>query len=519
MNENAKDASGNGNDGVINGTTNAPDRYNSSNNAVYFNGTSDYIFVPNKNILNPTSGITIAAWVKPRNYIGAGNDPIVNKPYYNHSSPYYQYHLAICGNYGVSPYSFGFNLSIKNQYLGVNSKPIKWIENQWYLVVGTYDGIKMRIYVNGQPGDSLNSPGTIDSYNTDLFIARYGNTGEGTPVTIDDIKIYNRGLSSQEIIKLYESEKPGSINLILSHQGNCSGGKIIFNYTGFNAFDSVLWSFEDGMTSKLNSPSRIFTRPGQYQMSLTGYYHGQKFSQSNQFTITDAPLVRLGNDTTICPGKVIILNAGSTDASFVWNTGLVGNNIPINKPGTYHVTATNACGTSKDTINISYSEFAQVWVTTDTTVCRNLLSKISAKGPSLYQFIWNNSYEGKEFELQPTANQTLDLVVVNEHNCQKSFTTLINVKDCFKEIIIPNVFTPNGDGKNDFWVIDNLDKYPTALVEVFNRWGDVVYRSKGYVTPWDGYFNGKRLSPGCYYYNIILNTGHEAFKGPLMIYQ
>jgi gliding motility-associated-like protein len=113
---------------------------------------------------------------------------------------------------------------------------------------------------------------------------------------------------------------------------------------------------------------------------------------------------------------------------------------------------------------------------------------------------------------------TVNLSVVDSNNCNQAFQTNIKTKDCLEDIIIPNVFTPNGDGKNDFWVIEHLAKYPKASVEVFTRWGELVYKSIGYSDPWDGFYNGVRLSPGCYFYIIILNTGKEAYKGPVMIY-
>ena len=85
---------------------------------------------------------------------------------------------------------------------------------------------------------------------------------------------------------------------------------------------------------------------------------------------------------------------------------------------------------------------------------------------------------------------------------------------------MPNSFTPNGDGINDFWGIDGIGAFPGTKVEVFNRWGQLVHRSLGYTQPWDGNGrSGKPLTPGTYYYVIELNdeslpippeTGHVA---------
>jgi len=80
-------------------------------------------------------------------------------------------------------------------------------------------------------------------------------------------------------------------------------------------------------------------------------------------------------------------------------------------------------------------------------------------------------------------------------------------------------FTPNGDGHNDFWDIDDIIYYPNASVKVFDRWGRVVFSSVGYADNqrWDGKYKGKELPIGTYYYIIELKDGSEPYKGPVTI--
>ncbi len=108
--------------------------------------------------------------------------------------------------------------------------------------------------------------------------------------------------------------------------------------------------------------------------------------------------------------------------------------------------------------------------------------------------------------------------VTTSQLCLKAFNVNIRLGNCRDDIVIPNVFTPNGDGLNDFWVISNINKYPEASIEVFNRWGTVVFRSTESRKIWDGMFNGRKVTPGTYCYSVILNNGLEAFKGPLLIF-
>jgi len=69
----------------------------------------------------------------------------------------------------------------------------------------------------------------------------------------------------------------------------------------------------------------------------------------------------------------------------------------------------------------------------------------------------------------------------------------------------PNTFTPNGDGVNDVWLIPGITDYPGAEVNVYDRWGQRVFRDVGYREPWDGTHNGKAVPTGTYYYDIRLN--------------
>lgn len=99
-------------------------------------------------------------------------------------------------------------------------------------------------------------------------------------------------------------------------------------------------------------------------------------------------------------------------------------------------------------------------------------------------------------------------------------TILINVIPCEDfDPIFPTVITPNGDGKNDLFVIQNLEKiYPNCQMTIFNRWGNVVYESTGYAEPWDGTFKGEKLPMGAYFFKLELNDGQNTVhNGPISI--
>jgi gliding motility-associated-like protein len=86
-------------------------------------------------------------------------------------------------------------------------------------------------------------------------------------------------------------------------------------------------------------------------------------------------------------------------------------------------------------------------------------------------------------------------------------------------LIVFQGFSPNGDGKNDTWIIPGIEKHPNNTVQVFNRWGSLVFEQKGYSNnnPWDGQWNGKELPGGTYFYLIELGNNGERLSGWVVI--
>ena len=98
----------------------------------------------------------------------------------------------------------------------------------------------------------------------------------------------------------------------------------------------------------------------------------------------------------------------------------------------------------------------------------------------------------------------MSLTLTAEGGCSVTGHTLVKV---LRGLEIPNGFSPNGDGINDTWRIRYLDGYPDASIEVYNRGGQIVFRSVGYSKDWDGTYQGKALPIGTYYYIINPKTG------------
>lgn len=137
------------------------------------------------------------------------------------------------------------------------------------------------------------------------------------------------------------------------------------------------------------------------------------------------------------------------------------------------------------------------------------LSLISGETATLTSNSGFENYNWEGENLQETNTQNTEVTLENEgqgyiytvsasiHGCLVTDQVLIQVE---KPITIYNTLTPNGDGINDTWVINGLERFPDAEVRVYSRWGQQVYRTRGY-QPW----SGDDLPEGVYYYVIELN--------------
>ena len=134
-----------------------------------------------------------------------------------------------------------------------------------------------------------------------------------------------------------------------------------------------------------------------------------------------------------------------------------------------------------------------------------------------YAVQWSNGATG--FLIDELPGSTYTVAITDAQSCpyEGVFQVPINPQDCITPVGVPNTFTPNNDGVNDVWVIRHREEYPDIEVSVFNKWGKLVFTSRGYAEPWDGYSGGTAVQSGTYYYTMRLNNGDEPFSGPLTI--
>ncbi|MES2431460.1 MAG: sugar-binding protein [Bacteroidota bacterium] len=116
--------------------------------------------------------------------------------------------------------------------------------------------------------------------------------------------------------------------------------------------------------------------------------------------------------------------------------------------------------------------------------------------------------------VKPTTTIRYYMTVTTEGGCAAYDTVDVILVE---RVFIPNIFSPNGDGIYDKWIIDKIDQYPTAHVKIFNRYGQLLSESVGAIKPWDGTYQGKPVPVGAYYYVIKLKDEEVPIGGSISL--
>ena len=139
---------------------------------------------------------------------------------------------------------------------------------------------------------------------------------------------------------------------------------------------------------------------------------------------------------------------------------------------------------------------------------------VDISGYSWSPAIWISNTSIPMPKVWPSSTQTYFVQATSAKGCKKSVPVTVEV---ISHLYICNAFTPNNDGLNDLWEIKGLDKYPKCIVTIYDRFGELIYKSSGYKVAWDGSFNGKPQPAGIYVYEIDLKDGSKPLKGTVTL--
>ena len=337
--------------------------------------------------------------------------------------------------------------------------------------------------------------------------------------------------------------------------GICNGEAILEVETigGYGPFD-FLWSTGDTDTLAVNVIET--DEPGAAQITVTDVCGNE---QTATITYTTPPeLIIYGEqtDSPLCPGDATVLEAGISTGvgpfTYDWSSGGDGTTETVNFDASQIVTltVTDACGIQDSfDVEVEYPVWDPI-TGNDPEVCLGIqgdLNLTGGVGEADFAGNWVGQYEFYTWQysnydasgnpqdsafvlvddaldslatfIGPSGNfqagltqGDMDIYVIDQCGAEGTFN--VSVIACDTEI--PNVFSPNGDSMNDFFRIPGIEGFPNSKLEIYNRWGNVIYQSNDYGGGWDGRINNEPVADGTYYY-ILRRSDGENFHGGLTI--
>ncbi|MBM3432068.1 MAG: PKD domain-containing protein [Bacteroidetes bacterium] len=303
---------------------------------------------------------------------------------------------------------------------------------------------------------------------------------------------------------------------------------------------TYLWNFGDPVSGPVNTstamnPAHIYTALGPYSVNLQ-VTTGAGCIRDTMLvlnTLHPQPIASFTTDKIdVCIGGAIQFNSTSNGADgtitqWFWD---LDNGTTRNQPnfsytysaiGNYNVShyIVNSfnCRSTTATTSVSVNPYPVADAGPDKLMLEGGQTQLTPVNNNTMPITirWRpSSYLSDPTILSPIARPIDDiyytLYLITDKGCAAQDVVFVKV---LKTPIVPNIFSPNGDGVHDTWVIPYLDSYPGCTVEVVNRYGQLVFRSVGYPTPWDGRINGNPAPVGTYYFVIDPKNGRKRVAG------
>lgn len=289
----------------------------------------------------------------------------------------------------------------------------------------------------------------------------------------------------------------------------CEGETYTLNAAGAGA-DGYIW--QDGTTG------------ASFQVSQAGIYWvtatlGQcEASDTVEVSFIPPPVVSLGSDMVLCEGETLALDASSAGAAdFVWQDGSSSPILQVTQSGEYWVTATAGDCISSDTITVEFVPSPAVELGQDTTLCLGEVLTLQPFVANATELLWQDGQTGPVYQVNETGNYSLQVA----NACGKASDQIrVTMKDCNCHLYLPNVFSPNGDGFNDGFLPYPSCQFTQYRLQLFDRWGGLVFETDDPAKPWEGEQKGKPVNIGTYVYLLEFtfdNGEHGLRAGDVML--
>ncbi len=309
---------------------------------------------------------------------------------------------------------------------------------------------------------------------------------------------------------------------IFSTSNACVNANATFTNTStVTNLDFYLWNFGDGnsnaITTNPGNATHSYSTAGTYSVDLIAVSQaGCRDTSVSSVTINPLPVVSTNNSNT-CLGGSVMLNASTSNGtlpySYQWIPG--GPAVSPSITTTYTVTVTDANGcTDMDMATVEVNPLPVVSITASDTVLHNSGSvTLIANGANNYS--WNTGESINAITV--TQSGTYSVTGTDLNGCVNSDSAKVVAENPDIVSVSGNILTPNGDGFNDEFVINNISEYANCDLTIYNSWNDVVYSVKGYQNNWKGTNTGGNILPSGAYYYIIKCDDKPVLKGNINI--
>ena len=389
----------------------------------------------------------------------------------------------------------------------------------------------------GDPGSGINNTSTLANP-THTF------TGWGNYTVTLNVVSSNGCISTTQAIQVYVNPEPKP-NFSTPASSCLPDASVLFTNTstiadGTQSSFAYLWNFGDpgsgaNNTSTLASPTHVYTSTGPFNVNLqitsgAGCVNDITIPLT---TVHPQPLASFTTDKIdVCIGSGIVFTNTSdpmdgtiTQYNWTMDDGNVRNtpnfSYTYGSLGTYNVSLfifnNHGCRSTTYSKTVYVNPYPSVNAGPDKFMLEGgqvtLTPVLVTNMPVTY--LWSPNYRLSDPTIaytiaKPEYDFTYTLTITSDKGCARNDNVFVKV---LKLPAIPNIFSPNGDGVHDTWVIDYLDSYPGCTVDIYNRYGQHIYHSEGYGKPWDGTIKGNPVPIGTYYYIVNPKNGRKIMSG------
>lgn len=287
----------------------------------------------------------------------------------------------------------------------------------------------------------------------------------------------------------------------------CQGGSVTLSSP-----TATTYAWSTGSTAK----QIVIAQAGTYTVQVADA-NGCQSPVSNGAVVTVNPLpaqpgITANGPLTFCEGNSVTLSTAAA-AAYQWSTGSRTSDITVNKSGSYTVRVTDNNGCTSPVSNavaVAVNPFPSGAISSVGPVAAGNTHYFQLTAPAVNSGTYAWSTGDQAAVTRVTQSGTYNVAVTTAQGCEKDFQITVQVIDLNQ---VPNTFSPNHDGINDYWTVKALDQFPNAMVQIFNRNGNKVFEAKGAGLKWDGTSSGHELPAGVYYYVLELKDGSKPVTG------